>query len=133
MIKKSGLKKILIGLSVILFGIVFFDIFFLPFNTPVLNNTNLEMNKISFNLKLLNKYNTPKEPISSNFRNFFNGDYSSSEYSIIKYNIVSSLFLLIVPIFFMLGVLLFLEVSFKITVIVMAIFGVFTVLPLFLV
>jgi hypothetical protein len=91
------------------------------------------METIDFNLRLLNKYNTPREPLSSNFRDFFNGEYSLPAYSIIRYNVVSSLFLLVVPLFFMLGVLLFLEASLKITVIVMSIFGVFTVLPLFLI
>lgn len=133
MIKRTRAKQILTGLFLILLGIVLYDIIFPPFKLQNLKEAELKIDMVEFNLRLLNKYNTPREPLSSNFRDFFNGEYSLPAYSIIRYNVISSLFLLVVPLLFMLGVLLFLEASFKITVIVMAIFGVFTVLPLFLI
>jgi len=95
--------------------------------------SDVRVDQVEFNLKLLERYNTPLEPLSANFKAYFNGDYAEPEYSIIRYNVVSSLFLLVVPMLFMLGILMFLQASFKVTVIVLAIFGVFTILPIFLI
>ena len=133
MIKKTTAKRILLALFLVLLGIVFFDVFFPTFNAKDLEKSKVQINKVDFNLRILNEYNTPKEPLSSNFKDLFKGSYSNPEYSIIRYNVLSSLFLLIIPMLFMIGILLFLEVSFRIFIIVVAIFGVFAILPLFLV
>ena len=91
------------------------------------------INTVELNLKALKQYNTPVGSVVSDFRDLFAGRLSAPEYSIIHYDLTSALFLLILPLAAMFGILMSLGVSKRTMVMIMALFGAFTVLPLILI
>ncbi|MEI6080377.1 MAG: hypothetical protein WCQ53_07065 [bacterium] len=131
--QKTKSAKILIGILVIaLSGLILSEILREKPQTTLLLGKLPPLGNIEFNLRLLTQYNTPTGSVISDFRNLFAGEYSAPAFSIIKYDLTSALFLVLLPLFAMLGILLALGVSKRALMIVMAIFGVFTILPLIL-
>ena len=91
------------------------------------------INNVELNLKMLKQYNTPMGSVVSDFSDLFAGRLSAPEYSIIHYDLTSALFLLLLPLAAMFGILMSLGVSRRTLVMIMALFGAFTVLPLILI
>jgi hypothetical protein len=91
------------------------------------------LEQVEFNLRLLRQYNTPTGSVLSDIRGLFAGDFSTPPYSIIKYDLTSALFLMIMPLLTMFGILMSLGVSKRTLAVIMLVFGVFTFLPLFLI
>ncbi|MCX6112044.1 MAG: hypothetical protein NTY22_01990 [Proteobacteria bacterium] len=88
---------------------------------------------IELNLKVLKQYNTPTGSVISDFGDLLAGRLSAPEYSILRYDLTSSLFLVLLPLIAMFGILMALGVSKRTLTVIMVIFGVFTVLPLILI
>ena len=91
------------------------------------------LEQVEFNLRILKQYNTPTGSFISDFRGFFAGEFSSPPYYIIRYDLTSALFLAILPLIAMFGILMSLGVSKRTLALIMLVFGVFTILPLFLI
>ena len=104
-------------------------------STSVLNFSNeiTSLDQISLNLNILKQYNHPTGSMMSDFKNLFKGAYSRPEFSMLRYDLISALLIVVVPLMIMLIILLSLGVSKRTLVIIMSVFGVFTVLPLILI
>lgn len=91
------------------------------------------LNQVSLNLNILKQYNHPTGSMMSDFKNLFKGAYSRPEFSMLRYDLISALLLVLLPLAAMFIILLSLGISKRTLVIIMSIFGVFTVLPLILI
>ena len=133
-IQKEKTNKILaIILIVAVAGLLIFEFLKEKPQPKLLTAKMPSIDYVELNLKILRQYNTPAGSVISDFRDLFAGQLSAPEYSIIRYDLTSALFLLLLPLVAMFGILMSLGVSKRTMVMIMALFGAFTVLPLILI
>ena len=132
-IQKEKTNKILTIILIIVIAGLLVSEFLGKSPQPQLLTKVPSVDYVELNLKILQQYNTPAGSVISDFRNLFAGRLSAPEYSIIRYDLTSALLLVLLPLTAMLGILIALGVSKRTLVMIMALFGAFTVLPLILI
>ncbi len=126
--------------STLVLILLFFTIAYVLFDTERVNPNDIplssnitSLDQITLNLNVLKQQNTPTGSVISDFKNLFQGAYSSPQFSTLRYDLVSALLLVLLPLMAMLIILLSLGVSKKTLIAIILVFCFFTIIPLILI